>query len=231
MFSATSFVLCVTLLSRGVHVQCAAETPTADLDDFAATEWAIRNTLNNLFSTLKNKDMHQKLKLKQYTTIHNFFASITLKEHDNLKAIARLTKADNFDNGTRVFITQLNEVLQEDNKSDEETDAVYVTSLIEEFLTKLDHLKEAHGLKNNTKFFDINKAIIKYFEKNENCSDVDNTTYTRKGNQTRDNTTNIELWGKYFYTILFHRTEIPDASSVIIVKYIIIHQRPTSSHC
>ncbi|CAH1640525.1 unnamed protein product [Spodoptera littoralis] len=194
MFSATSIFLCVTLLNSGVHVQGAVESSTADHDDFAATEWTIRNTLHNLFSTLKNKDMHQKLKLKQYTTIHNFFVSITLQDHDNLKEIARLTKVDNFDNGTRVFITQLNEVLDEDNKSDEETDAVYVTSLIDDFLTKLDHLKETHGLKNNTKFFDINKAIIKYFEKNENCNEVDNTTYTQKENRTRDNTTSLEVW-------------------------------------
>ncbi|XP_022818582.1 uncharacterized protein LOC111351045 [Spodoptera litura] len=98
-------------------IEGAVESSTVDHDDFAATEWAIRNTLNNLFSTLKNKDMHQKLKLKQYTTIHNFFVSITLQDHDNLKEIARLTKVDNFDNGTRVFITQLNEVLDEDNKN------------------------------------------------------------------------------------------------------------------
>ncbi|KAH9645462.1 hypothetical protein HF086_010186 [Spodoptera exigua] len=197
MFSTVSVVLCVTLLDSAVNVRCAVDPPAADQEDLATTEWVIRNTLNNLFSTLKNKDMHQKLKLKQYTTIHNFFASITLQDHDNLKEIARLTKVDNFDNGTRVFITQLNEVLDENNKNDEETDAVYITSLIGEFLTKLDQLKETHGLKNKTNFFDINKAIIKYFENNENGNDMDYTTYLRQENKTqkaKDNTTSAELW-------------------------------------
>lgn len=144
--------------------------------------------------------MQNKLKLKQYSTIHNFFVSITLRDHDNLKKIAKLTEVENIDNGTQVFIAQLNEVLSEDNKSDEATDSVYVAFLIEDFINRIDQIKDKDDDFNTTKTFDLNKAIVKYFSNNE--IEFGNTTYSNtefvKGN---DSDVNIlddnEFWRKY----------------------------------
>lgn len=197
MFSTATIILCFTFLNY-LDVRCAPELPGEDSYGIISTEWAIRSTVNNLFSTLKLKVLERKLKLKQYSKIHNFFASMTLRDHDNLKKIAKLTHVDNIDNGTYVFITQLNEVLNEDNKSDEATDSVYVTILIEDFINKLDNLKESNDAKNHTKF-DLNKAILRYFSKNEN--EFGNTTNVSKdsvkGNASDDDLLNSgEFWRK-----------------------------------
>uniref|UniRef100_A0A2A4J090 Peptidase S1 domain-containing protein n=1 Tax=Heliothis virescens TaxID=7102 RepID=A0A2A4J090_HELVI len=180
MFVSTCITLCLTFVYIPVQIRCAAESPAEDSYGIIGTESAIRNTVNDLFSTLKIKEVQQGHKLKQYSAVHNFFVSVTLQDHDNLKEISRLTRGD-YDNGTRVFIAQLNEVLKydKDNKTDDESDSVYVTTLIEKFLSSLDELKENNGLKNTTKFFDINEAIIKHFSKVEN--ELENVTSLTEG--------------------------------------------------
>nr|XP_049701683.1 uncharacterized protein LOC110374953 [Helicoverpa armigera] len=177
MFVTTGIILCLTFVNVPVQIRCASESPAEDTYGIIETESAIRSTVNNLFSTLKIKEVQQGHKFKQFSKLHNFFVSVSLQDHDNLKEIARLTKVDN-DNGTRVFIAQLNEVLKydKDNKSDDASDAVYVTILIEKFLSDLEGLKENNGLKNTTKFYDINKAIIEHFNKVEN--EFENVTLT-----------------------------------------------------
>lgn len=194
-----SRIFCFTLLNLLSLVQCTPELAADDNYGIVATEWAIRDTLNSLFSTLKLKVVQQKLKLKQYSKIHNFFVSITLRDHDNLKKIAKLTQVENIDNGTQVFIAHLNEALDEDSKSDVATDSDYVKIFIEDFIDGLDNLKERNELKNNTKF-DLNKAILRYFSNREN--ELGNTTYLNKehvtGNDSDDNVLDsIESWRKY----------------------------------
>ncbi|KAJ8710927.1 hypothetical protein PYW08_009442 [Mythimna loreyi] len=68
--------------------------------------------------------------------------------------------------------------------------------LIEEFIDRLDNLKEKNELQNNTKF-DINKAILKYFNNHEN--ELGNITYIKEKHVTGNDSDNnvldsIESW-------------------------------------
>lgn len=215
MFPAANCVFYFTLFNTLVQIKSLTETPDAEVPYILSTEAVLRSTINGLFSSLKYNFDLRKGKVKQYSVIHNFFISITLQDHLNLKEIARLTKLTKADNSIDIFITKLNEVLNEDNKSDEATDEVYVTTLIAAFLENIEFLKEIYGLNNNVTIFDVNKDVLQHlrasehFYENVTNSYNDNDTLSEllaSGNATRrsaDNETkqvlldDIEYWREY----------------------------------
>ncbi|XP_035452335.2 uncharacterized protein LOC118277575 [Spodoptera frugiperda] len=183
MSSIKNNILYFIILSILAQVRSLVELPGEEAVEIVAVESSIRKVTNGIFSALKLEDVKHKTRIKEYSTIHNFFVTITLQDQTNLKEIAALVKVDNVDNKTRHFIAQVNEVLNEDNKSNEAKDDVYVTTHIETFIKKLEYLKDKYGFANNDPNFGINAHILQHLK--EDASK--NTT------QERDDTDNNVL--------------------------------------
>lgn len=163
MLSIKTYTSCFILFNIIVQIKTLVELPVVEDNNIATAEKAIRTTVNKIFATFRIQQVKHRPKLKQYSTIHNFFVSITLTDCNNLKEIARLTRVNNIDNNTQHFITQINEVLNEDDKSydSNDTNNVYVTTYIGMFIRKLKYLKEMYISNRNTA---INADVLKYLK-------------------------------------------------------------------
>ncbi|CAH1640522.1 unnamed protein product [Spodoptera littoralis] len=157
-------ILYFIILSILVQVRSLVEVPSEEVVEIVAVESSIRKVTNGIFSALRLEDVKHKTRIKEFSTIHNFFVTITLQDQTNLKEIAGLVKVDNVDNKTQHFITQVNEVLNEDNKSNETEDDVYVTTHIETFIKKLEYLKDKYGFANNYPSFNVNAQILQHLK-------------------------------------------------------------------
>ncbi|KOB71775.1 putative Trypsin alpha, partial [Operophtera brumata] len=122
---------------------------------------AIRNTTNELFLAFKLKGIKTNPKLRQYSLIHKFFTTITLKDHKTLNQIAFSSRAktSNINNNTRGFMDALNELLNKDLINDtENSNKDNFQDHVSKFLTNLDYLKDNKGV--NKSNLDINNQIV-----------------------------------------------------------------------
>uniref|UniRef100_A0A2A4J200 Peptidase S1 domain-containing protein n=1 Tax=Heliothis virescens TaxID=7102 RepID=A0A2A4J200_HELVI len=192
MSSIKKNIFCLIVLSIVVEIQSLVELPVAEDNEIVLTELAIRNTVNKIFSIFKLRRLPNKAKFTEFALIHNFFLTITLQDHDNLKEIARLAKVEHIDNNTQYFITEINEVLNEDNKSHDTTDDV-VTTHIETFIKKLEYLKNRYGYSNNAAAFGINTEVLTHLKTTDNLNN-----YTTVADEAVDSDGNIlsdnEFW-------------------------------------
>lgn len=222
MFFLTTNILCFTIFNILEQIT-SLELPVKEDTEIFGTEWTLPNIVNNLVSTLNFNDVRHKQKLKQYLIIHNFFVSITLQDHVNLKRIARLTKVDNIiDNNTQIFITHINELFNKDNKSDEETDDVYVTMFIKGFHKNLEDLKELYGLNRNLSNISINKEVLRHLGNEEN--NLERVTKSENVSYNND-TTDDEFWGKHNF--LLNKISLMKflESKIFIVVVDVVHER------
>ncbi|PZC79293.1 hypothetical protein B5X24_HaOG200424 [Helicoverpa armigera] len=169
MSSIKKNIFCLIVLSIVVEIQSLVELPAAEDNEIVLTELAVRNTVNRIFSILKLPRLANKTKFTEFALIHNFFVTITLQDHDNLKEIARLAKVENIDNNTQYFITEINEVLNEDDKSHDTTDDV-VTTHIEAFIRKLEYLKYRYKFTDNAAAFGINSEVLTHLKTTDNLN-------------------------------------------------------------
>lgn len=185
MFSIKNNILYFIVFNTLVQIQSLVEVPAVEDNEIAATEAILRTTVNRIFSLFHLKRVKHKARIKEFAAIHNFFVTITLQDHDNLKQIARLAKVNNIDNTTQLFITELNEVLNEDIKTNEATDED-ITKLIGTFIKKLETLKHVYRFKTNN--LDVNKEVLKFLDRDsDNFGNV--TKDVEKTNRTDDNST------------------------------------------
>ncbi|XP_072948353.1 uncharacterized protein [Epargyreus clarus] len=147
--------------------------------DILRTEAIIRNTTNKLFSALKFK---KDPRLNQYLIINKFFASLTLKDHDSLNEIAKISRANTSNyNASEIFITAINELLDDDSQiesneinNDVET-AKHDDLVVEIIQTFLKRLKEAKELYDINSYGKINDNVLNLIK----GQSVDNTTSSR----------------------------------------------------
>ncbi|CAB3244833.1 unnamed protein product [Arctia plantaginis] len=151
MLSIKTCAVGYIFLNIVVKIHTLVPLSTVEDNNIISTEETIRNTVNSLFQVFKVPGVRNRPKIKQLSTIHNFFVSITLTDCDNLAEIARLSRVNVVDNSTQNFIAQINEVLNADDKSKEENDNnTYVATHIQKFIYKLKHLKESYLSNKNT---------------------------------------------------------------------------------
>lgn len=191
MSSIKNNILYFIILSILAQVRSLVELPGEEAVEIVAVESSIRKVTNGIFSALKLEDVKHKTRIKEYSTIHNFFVTITLQDQTNLKEIAALVKVDNVDNKTRHFITQVNEVLNEDNKSNEAKDDVYVTTHIETFIKKLEYLKDKYGFANNDPNFGINAHILQHLKE-----DASKNTTQERDDSDNNVLSDLDYWRK-----------------------------------
>ncbi|KAL0812166.1 hypothetical protein ABMA28_009543 [Loxostege sticticalis] len=157
------FIFCFVLFSG--QVAGLVELPKVDENNILTTEASIRSTINTLFYQLGLRGIKTKPRLKKYSTVHNHLVAFTLQDYTNLKEIAKLTRVDKskMNNETVSFMAVINELLNEDIVEEKaeatitETNDESVINYIDEFLTKLESLKEEHGVNNKT--FHINNDV------------------------------------------------------------------------
>ncbi|CAB3249370.1 unnamed protein product [Arctia plantaginis] len=165
------------------NVKILVPLSTVEDNNIISTEETIRNTVNSLFQAFKVPGVRNRPKIKQLSTIHNFFVSITLTDCDNLAEIARLSRVNVVDNSTQNFIAQINEVLNADDKSKEENENnTYVATHIQKFIDKLKHLKESYLSNKNTV---VNAKILQYidFDRLTVGSDIEDNINSSKSNR------------------------------------------------
>ncbi|KAJ8709937.1 hypothetical protein PYW07_009303 [Mythimna separata] len=177
MYSIKNIILYFIVLITVIQVQSLVELREED-KDLAITEAAIRKTVNSIFSILKLDLVKDKARFGEFAAIHNFFVTITFEDDDNLKEIAKLARVDSIDNNTQHFITQFNEVLNEDNKSHEPTEDEYVTAHIDTFIRKLEYLKFKYGFATNDAKFGINTQVLNHLA--DPLQNITNATQGRK---------------------------------------------------
>lgn len=185
-----------TLLNVFIQIEALVELPIAEDHNIGAAETAIRNTVDKLFTIFRIKqEVNHKPRLKQYSTIHNFFVSITLTDCNNLREVARLSRVNKIDNNTKYFMTQINEVLNEDDKNNEtnDTNNTHISKYISIFVRKLKYLKEVYQDNRNTV---INSDILKYSDEGgkllTNFSKVHNVSHVKLNDSDES-----EYWRKY----------------------------------
>lgn len=166
-------------------------------NNIVTAEEAIRNTVNSLFEAFKVYGVMNRPKIKQLSTIHNFFVSITLTDCDNLAEIVRLSRVNVVDNSTQNFIAQINEVLNAVDKSKEENDNNVATH-IQKFIHKLKHLKESYLYSINTV---VNAKILDYmdFDSRTVVNDKEDNINLSKFNQELENEKTFDkgdIWRK-----------------------------------
>lgn len=200
MYSLKNNIVYFIVLIVLVQVQSLVELREED-KDFVITEAAVRNTINSLFSILNLENVKHKARFGEFAAIHAFFVSITFQDNDNIKKIASLARVDNIDNNTQYFITQLNEVLNEDNKNKryDAAEDEYVTAHIETFIRKLEYFKFKYGFTKNDANFGINAQVINHLTSDNNLQnitkqEIDDTD----GKLLSEN----DFWSKYI--ILFY---------------------------
>ncbi|KAL0812170.1 hypothetical protein ABMA28_009547 [Loxostege sticticalis] len=150
------FIFCFVMFIG--QVLGLVELPKVDENNILTTESAIRSTINTLFYNLGLRGIKTKPRLKKYSTVHDHLVAFTLQDYTNLKEIAKLTRVDKtkINNETVSFMTVINELLNEDVVEEKteatitETNDESVIKYIDEFLTKLESLKEEYGVNNKT---------------------------------------------------------------------------------
>ncbi|CAH2057501.1 unnamed protein product, partial [Iphiclides podalirius] len=169
MLSAFDSFVIYTLLNIIVGLYGLVELPKFDVDDLITTEKIIRNCTNSLLSDLKLAKPVNSTRIKDFATLHHYFLSVTFRDSDVLKEIARLTRVDyKINNNTVGNLTTVINALLDENSCEydakdvlvDDADAI-VTTYIDDFLAKLESLKESYGV--NKVFSDINSNIIKIF--------------------------------------------------------------------
>ncbi|XP_075985394.1 uncharacterized protein LOC142982658 [Anticarsia gemmatalis] len=192
MFSTKINIFFYILLNTIICIQSLVKLPTTDDTSIATTEKIIRNTVNNLFAAIKIQNLNHRPKLKQFSTIHNFFVSITLTDCDNLKEISRLTRVNDVDNNTIRFIALLNEVLSDDVSNQVTDKDEHVTDYITTFIDKLKYLKQKY-VTNEDKA--VNADVLKYLDHDPSSKAstvlVDNII---KEDYSEENDTSEEYW-------------------------------------
>lgn len=178
-----------------IQVQSLVELRKED-KDLAITEAAIRKTVNSIFSILKLDHLKHKARFGEFAAIHNFFISVTSQDDDLLKKMTKLARVVSIDNNTQHFITQLNEVLNEDNKSNEPAEDEYVTAHIDTFIRKLEYLKLKYGFAASDAKLGINTQVLSHLKSDDDLQNI--TKEDREINDTGgDLLSNDEFWSKY----------------------------------
>ncbi|XP_075985521.1 uncharacterized protein LOC142982733 [Anticarsia gemmatalis] len=192
MHSFRTNILYFTLFEVVAHIQCLVKLPAAE-DDIAATERIIRGTFNSIFVALNIKDVKQNVRLKQFSTIHNFFVSITLTDCDNLKEISRLTRVNDVDNNTIHFIALLNEALNDDVSVEVKDKDVYVYS--DTFINKLRDFKEIYQVDDKGTNSAADVKILKYLNTDtENLTNFDVAVENKTSNPGKNVLYDYEYW-------------------------------------
>lgn len=179
----------IIVQARGMEVH-----PSVKDNNILVTATAIRNTTNELFLAFRLKGIKANPKLRQSSLIHNFFSTITLKDHDTLNQIAILSRAKttNITNETRGFMDAINELLNKDPENYMEiTNKDNLEDHVSKFLTNLEYLKDGNGVNNN--YFDVNNQIL-------NISRIEhlyNVTKDRESDGNASLLSDNEFWGKF----------------------------------
>ncbi|XP_075985670.1 uncharacterized protein LOC142982857 [Anticarsia gemmatalis] len=173
-----------------VQIQSLLELPAVEDDSIKNGEAAIRSAVNDIFAAFRIKNIYDSPKLKQFSTIHNFFVSITLTDCDNLKQISRLTRVNDVDKNTIRFIALLNEALNDDVSEQVRDKDVYVTEHITTFIDKLKYLKEKYVALDKAI---INPKIIQYIDNDKKpMGSVMNDSNISKMNESDENVVSDE---------------------------------------
>ncbi|XP_045540524.1 uncharacterized protein LOC106708187 [Papilio machaon] len=161
--------LFVIILFGIIHrFEALIELPKVELNDLVRTERIIRNTTNNILSSLKFRKPINSTRIKEFSTLHHYFLSITFRHSNTLREIARLTRIDykKYNNSTENLTTAINEILDDGQCSKENNitsnEDTNVLLYVDNFLAKLESLKESYGV--NKVFSDINSNIIKLLD-------------------------------------------------------------------
>lgn len=182
-------LLNIVLKSHGLEVY-----PLVTENNILKTASAIRNTTNELFLAFKLKGVKNNPKLRQYSSIHNFFSTLTSKDHDTLNQIAIASRADttNTINETQGFTDAINELLDEDPTNIiEESNKDNLREHVSQFLTKLEYLKDTNGV--NDYNFNINSQIL-----NIPRSEDRYKTQDEEADENASLLSDNEFWGEYF---------------------------------
>lgn len=162
-------ILIVTILVTGEHILGLIERPAIQENDILATESAIRDITNRLFDNLQLRPSEtQTTRLRNFTTIHNYLISLTLKDYDNLKEIGKLARVDNGSDKVDQFIGVINEILNENiqdgnNISLSEADVDRdVISTVDTFLSNLHFLKTSYSPDKGVD--ELNKELSRHVE-------------------------------------------------------------------
>ncbi|XP_045524663.1 uncharacterized protein LOC123714462 isoform X1 [Pieris brassicae] len=165
MYQNKMIIIFVAILLTG---DCLEEIPSRD--DILKTEVIVQKTINGLFSTLKLKRIQQRPNILEYTTLHKYFASLSMQDDYNLQKILQLTKINKehkFYNGTD-FIAVINEIINEDIVNRINVDDMSVISYIERFISRLKKLREMYAPK--TIYVNINFKVLEHLRNTVNKS-------------------------------------------------------------
>lgn len=173
-------------------------------DIILATESVLRNTTNNLFSGLHfNKQVNSRI--KQALLVHNFFVSVTLKDHNTLNLIVKISRVNKYtvDNDTEHCKDIVIEILNEDWSG---ADGDYLANnegiieYVDDFLSNLNGFKENSGYNNDYEKLDIKDEII-HILKSDNPSELNpslkqNQSITQTSEEDSGFLSDNEFWGK-----------------------------------
>lgn len=157
MLSIKSNILCIILFND--FVNSLVELSDGADNHIATSEKIIRDTIKNLFTIFKISSHTPKL--KTFITIHNFFISITLKDCINVREIVKLTQVHNIDKDTLDLISLINDVLNGNEQTFEETDDVSVKTYTQIFIEKLRALKMILG---HSSLKSVDKNKLNYYD-------------------------------------------------------------------
>ncbi|CAG9570571.1 unnamed protein product [Danaus chrysippus] len=193
MIHLYSIVSVCTLFNLFSTSLCLKRLPPIEENNIAATEAIIRYTINKLFLLLKLNGS-VKAKSQDYSKVHKYFTSLTLQDNDNLKEIAKQTRVSYKNINETDFIAIINDVLAEgttvnENNEENESDE-NVTHYIEQFLRKLQLLKEMYSV--DKVYTNINMDVLKAMNKNDKSSNVTYDSFKIVGNNTT--TEESEFW-------------------------------------
>lgn len=99
-------------------IEGLVELPVVEDNDIEKAEAIIRATTNKLFSSLKLKGAKNNTRVSHSALVHNYLVTLTLRDYNSLKEIAKLTRVDksNINHGMRSFMGLLNEVINEETE-------------------------------------------------------------------------------------------------------------------
>lgn len=114
-----------------------------NLDNYTSivtTDDVVRNATATLFADLQLKNLSQKY--KQALLVHSFFSKDSLKDHNTLNAIFKISRSERGDNNIEYYMTILNEIFSGglyESEADNEDD---ILQYVDEFLYNLKGFKE-----------------------------------------------------------------------------------------
>lgn len=197
MFLCNINVVYFTLFCAISFVRCLEKLSSVQDDAIATTEAIIRTTANSLFAAFRIRDVGHKPRLKEFSIIHNFFVSITLKYCSNLKRISQLIQVHSVDNNTLHFIAQINEVLNEGDNNIEATEDINVTILIEKFIRKLRDLKKTYTFNRNSSNYSVNAKILEHFNNFKGFFlNISNNRQIKPNEDNQLHLNSDEIWSK-----------------------------------